>query len=78
MPGESRRRIRLLSAMFLLIAATQLGCGGDNNNNNNNGVAVLGTSVQSVPACGVGVNDPIGAVSVTGLPATLGQIRSVR
>jgi len=72
-PGGSRRRIRLFSAMFLLIAATQVGCGGDNN-----GVAVLGTSVQSVPACGVGVSSANGAVGVTGLPATLGQIRSVR
>ena len=32
MPGSNRRRMRLFSAMFLLIAATQLGCGGDNNN----------------------------------------------
>jgi hypothetical protein len=41
--GNWRRRIRLFSAMFLLIAATQVGCGGDN------GSAVVGTSMQSVP-----------------------------
>ena len=64
--------MRLFSAMLLLIVATQAGCGGGNN-----GISVLGTSVQSVPNCGVGVNDPNGAVTVTGLPATLGQIRSV-
>lgn len=74
MPGSNRRRMRLFSAMFLLIAATQLGCGGDNNNN---GVAVLGTSEQSVPACGVGVSSANGAVGVTGLPAALSQIRLV-
>jgi hypothetical protein len=75
-PGSNRRRMRLFSAMFMLIAATQLGCGGDNSGDNN-GVAVLGTSQQSVPACGVGVGSANGAVGVAGLPATLGQIRLV-
>jgi hypothetical protein len=70
-PGGSRRRICLFSAMLLLIVATQVGCGGDNNS-----VAVLGTSVQSVPACGIGASMPgagsaTGAVGITGLPATL-------
>jgi subtilase family serine protease len=76
-PGDNRRRIRLFSAMFLLIAATQVGCGSDN------GPAVVGTSVQSVPACGIGVSIPgvggaTGAVGVTGLPATLSQIRLLK
>jgi hypothetical protein len=73
----NRRRMRLFSAMFLMIAATQVGCGSDN------GVAVVGTSVQSVPPCGIGASSPSvgsapGAVGVTGLPATLGQIRLVK
>jgi len=61
----------------LLIAATPVGCGSDT------GVAVIGTSVQSVPPCGIGASRPsVGsattAVGVTGLPATLGQIRLVK
>lgn len=75
-PGDKRRRIRLFSAMFLLIAATLVGCGGDNHN----GAAVLGTSAQNVPACGIGASMPgVGnaAVGITGLPATLSQIRLV-
>lgn len=82
-PGEIRRRLRLFSMIFLLIAATQAGCGSDNGNRNavtsgtGSGATVVGTSVQSVPDCGAAVNDPNGAVSVTGLPATFGQIRSL-
>ncbi len=73
----NRRRMRLFSAMFLMIAATQVGCGSDNR------VAVVGTSVQSVPPCGIGASSPsvgsaTGAVGVTGLPAALGQIRLVK
>jgi hypothetical protein len=73
----NRRRMRLFSAMFLMIAATQVGCGSDN------GVAVVGTSVQSVPPCGIGASSPsvgsaTGAVGVTGLPATIGQFRLVK
>jgi len=73
----NRRRIRLFSALFLLIAATPVGCGSDT------GVAVIGTSVQSVPPCGIGASRPsVGsattAVGVTGLPATLDQIRLVK
>jgi hypothetical protein len=76
-PGDKRRRIRLFAVMFVLIAATQVGCGSDNNR-----ATVLGTSVQSVPACGLGASMPgagsaTGAVGVTGLPATLSQIRLV-
>jgi subtilase family serine protease len=69
-PGGNRRRIRFFSAMFLLIAATQVGCGGDSE-------GLVGTSVQSVPACGVAVSNTNGAVAITGLPATLGQTRLV-
>jgi hypothetical protein len=74
-PVDNRRRIRLFSLMFLLIAATQVGCGSDNK-------GVIGTSVQSVSACGIGVSvpgvgDATGAAGVTGLPATLSQIRLV-
>jgi Pro-kumamolisin, activation domain len=74
-PVDNRRRVRLFSLMFLLIAATQVGCGSDNN-------GVIGTSVQSVSACGIGVSipgvgDATGAAGVTGLPATLSQIRLV-
>jgi len=73
MPEGNRRRIRLTAAILLLMAATQVGCGGSSK-----GIAVIGSSEQSVPFGGVAVSNVNGPVSVEGLPATLSTIRLVK
>ena len=72
MPAGRRRRALVIAALLLLLASSQIGCGGGSS-----GIVVLNSSQQQVPAGGVGVANPQGAVGVQGLPATLSTIRLV-
>jgi hypothetical protein len=64
LPAANRRRVWLVLAAVLLLAATQVGCGG-----NNKSVLASTQTVTAIAATNAG-----GAVTFGGLPATLGTM----
>jgi hypothetical protein len=59
-----------VAALIMLLAFSQIGCGGDSS-------GVVSTSQQQVPAGGVATTNANGEVGVQGLPATISTIRLV-
>ena len=66
LPAANRRRVWLVLAAGLLLAATQVGCGGGGG-----GKSVI-SSTQTLKA--IAATNAGGAVTFSGLPATLGTM----
>jgi hypothetical protein len=71
-PAGRRRRALVIAGLIMLLAFSQISCGGDSS-----GIVVPNSSQQQVPAGSVAATNAHGAVRVQGLPAIMSTIRLV-